>query len=265
MLSIFANLMKPTSNLEEVSQDWVIETFAWALQHFDSTVFQQESQLILPTNSFYPGRVSSIHEMAQAIFDQTLIYVGMQHWPLKLVAPENYQPDRLEVEQGLKFGFVDNMRGAKAKLKDKPSQAIQITYNPNQVNQPQDLVASFVQVLAAIIISYTKKLPPGGEDCLPKAIDLVACFMGFGVMFANTAYQFKGGCGSCYNPYANRQAALNENEVINVLALFSYLKNINIKQVKPHLKSHLRGGFTQTYKYYQGAFKGKTHPLLIAL
>lgn len=260
MLSILANLIKSTPDLDQASQDWAIQTFSWALDNFETTVFQQESQLILPTNEFYPGRVSSIHEMAQAIFDKTLVYVGMQHWPLKLVAPDAYQPDH-----GIHFNFFDHIRGAEAKLSTEPSQKIQITYNPNQVNQPQDLVASFVQVLAAILIGYNKKLPPGGEDCLPKAIDLVACFMGFGVIFANTAYQFKGGCGSCYNPYANRQVALNENEVINVLALFSLLKNIRVKQVKPHLKSHLRSGFTKTYKQYQGLFKDKKHPLQIAL
>ena len=67
-------------------------------------------------------------------------------------------------------------------------------------------------------------------------------------MFANTAYQFKGGCGSCYNKYANREVALPENEMVYCLAMFTVLKDIEVKQVTPHLKSHLRGEYKKAVK-----------------
>jgi len=83
---------------------------------------------------------------------------------------------------------------------------------------------------------------------LAQTIDLVACFMGFGVIFANTAYQFKGGCGSCNNRNLNRQAALPELETVYALALFSVIKGVDIKQVKKALKPHLYKPFRQANK-----------------
>ena len=99
---------------------------------------------------------------------------------------------------------------------------------PNQ--STQDLVASFCQAFAAILIAQRGEQPPGGEQFLPQAIDLLASYMGFGVMFANTAYQFKGGCGSCYNRYANREVALPENEMVSCLALFTVLKGLQLNK-----------------------------------
>ena len=70
--------------------------------------------------------------------------------------------------------------------------------------------------------------------------ELIATFLGFGVMLANTSYQFRGGCGSCYNAAANRQTGFSEEEMIYSLALFCQLKGIANKEVLPHLKSYLR-------------------------
>ncbi len=90
---------------------------------------------------------------------------------------------------------------------------------------------------------------PGGKEVLAQTIDLVACFMGFGVIFANTAYQFKGGgCGSCNNRSLNRQAALPELETVYALALFCILKNSDMKPIKKVLKSHLYKAFKQAHK-----------------
>jgi len=68
--------------------------------------------------------------------------------------------------------------------------------------------------------------------------------MGFGVLFANSAYTFRGGCGSCYNASANRQASLSENEILFALAVFCHLKKIDTKRANQGLKKHLKSSFT---------------------
>jgi len=126
--------------------------------------------------------------------------------------------------------------------------AIDIAFHSSQLNQPQDLIAYLVQAQAGILVNQHGMLPPGGKELLPQTIDLVACFMGFGVVFANTAYQFKGGCGSCNNRNLNRQPALPELETVYALALFCLLKGIEVKIVKKELKPHLYKAFRQAYK-----------------
>lgn len=258
------SLFKKTPCLDDSTSLWILDTYQWALTYFDKDEFLKNTRLILPTSEFYPAKVSSIEEMAQSVFDSTLRYAGMSKWPIKLVSPAAYHQNP-QLHQMPKLQFGDAMRGdqveiTSADFSQGATATIYVSFNPNQINQPQDLVASFAQAFAAIIIAQRGELPPGGEQFMPQAIDLLASFMGFGVMFANTAYQFKGGCGSCYNKYANREVALPENEMVYCLALFSVLKDISVRQVTPHLKSHLRSTFKKAVK--ELALKKKANRLI---
>ena len=260
------SLFKPSPCLDDSTTLWILDTFKWALTHFDADTFKHQTQLILPSSEFYPGKVSSIEEMAQSVFDRTLDYAGMKKWPITLVSPTTYQQNP-QLQKMPKLSFNGAMRGDgvevfSADFTEGATNTIYVSFNPNQINQPQDLVASYAQAFAAILIAQRGLQPPGGKQLMPQAIDLVACFLGFGVMFANTAYQFKGGCGSCYNAYANREVALPENEMIYCLALFSVVKDIPVKHVTLHLKSHLRGTFKKAVKELESKQKKQALPLL---
>lgn len=278
MLAKLLALTRPSSKLEigdvidADSHQWILDTFSWALSHFDVLEFKNNSQLVLPNNQFYQGSVSSVHEMALSIFKQTTQYAGMQEWPILLVTPERFLAGSQQIIIP-PFNMVDHCRGDNtpfAKLNNEDSEKLQkqpimLSYRANQVNQPQDLISSIVQNLANILIVQQRSLPPGGEEYIPQAVDIIACFMGFGVIFSNTAYQFKGGCGSCNNPNANRQSALPENETLHALALFCLLKAIKPKVVKPHLKSHLRKQFSLSYYALSNTLKNSADPVLLSL
>lgn len=263
------DLFKAKPVVEDSVHNWIADTYAWAVTHLNGEFLKTDSQLILPSNAFYPGRVSSVHEMAQQVFKQTVKYAGMENWPLKLVEP--HQAANTEIP---KLSTSRLLRGPSAsisvaELTDKPygaaiemsfsgeslstsdkanNQVIEISYNPAQVNQPQDLVSSFAQVLASLLVIHAPEPPPGGQEYMSQSIDLVACFMGFGVIFSNTAFQFKGGCGSCNNRHANRQSTLTELETVYCLAVFCQLKDIKSSDVLPYLKKHLKSSFKGAVK-----------------
>lgn len=239
------DLFKSKPVVEESVHNWVADTYAWAIMHLNGDLFKSSSQLILPTNKYFPGRVSSVHEMAQHVFKQTVEYAGMQNWPLVLVEPHLIKDNVLP-----SLTTSTLLRGSSAliDINEPHKTTIEIGYNPAQVNQPQDLVSSFVQVLATLLVYQAKELPPGGKDYIPQTIDLVACFMGFGVIFSNTAFQFKGGCGSCNNRQANRQSTLTEVETVYCLAMFCTLNGMNKSDALPHLKGHLKSTFKQAIK-----------------
>ncbi|AAZ28835.1 hypothetical protein [Colwellia psychrerythraea] len=264
MLSTF---FKAKPVIDEESKEWIFDTFAWCMDQLDGDFFKNNSELILPNNNFYPGSASSIEAMADKIFSNTLNYTGMTSWPLKLISADNFTQKPMP-----QLSFESRLRGENAKVSTKVASnvsstisykvegealvssippkipTIDIAFHSSQLNQPQDLIAYLVQVQAGILVNQHGILPPGGKDVLPQTIDLVACFMGFGVIFANTAYQFKGGCGSCNNQNLNRQAALPELETVYALALFCVIKGIDIKPVKKALKSHLTKPFRQAHK-----------------
>tara|TARA_R110000764_G_scaffold105096_1_gene190802 strand:- start:274 stop:1056 length:783 start_codon:yes stop_codon:yes gene_type:complete len=258
---MLAKLFSPKEIIDENTQNWILDTFAWAIENFDINVLKNDARLILPTNEFYPGTVSSIDEMARAIFVNTKNYAGMQKWPIELISTV---PTSTTTIEDLVLGTT--IRGDHAEVSLSPDNSpLMLGFTPKQVNQPQDFIAAITQALAGILVTSNKVLPPGGQAYLPQAIDLVACFMGFGVIFANTAYQFRGGCGSCNNASLNRQAALTEPETLYTLALFCLLKKQAMKTVKGHLKSHLRKDFASAYKSIEQSLSSSTQPALLAL
>jgi hypothetical protein len=258
---MLAKLFSPKAIIDENTKNWILDTFAWAIENFDINVLKDDTRLILPTNEFYPGTVTSVEEMAQAMFINTKNYAGMQKWPIELTCAT---PTSATAIEDLSLGEI--IRGEHAEVDVSMSNApLMLGFTPNQVNQPQDLIAGISQALASILVISNKVLPPGGKEYLPQAIDLVACFMGFGVIFANTAYQFRGGCGSCNNASLNRKAALTEPETLYALALFCVLKKEPMKNVKGHLKSHLKKDFVSAFKSIEQSLSSTTQPALLAL
>jgi len=186
MLSSF---FKTTPVIDESSQAWIFDTFAWCMDQLDGDFFKSNSEIILPDNSFYPGSSSSVEEMAGIIFTNTSKYTGMSSWPINLVASNNFTQAAMP-----QLTFNSVLRGERCQVTNKNAvPAIDIPFHQSQLNQPQDLIAYLVQKQAGILLSQHGAIAPGGKDAFAQTIDLVACFMGFGVIFANTAYQFKGG------------------------------------------------------------------------
>lgn len=238
MLSWF----QPTPVVDEGTKQWLVDTFEWALRWGDAQVFFEQTNLVLPTPAFFPERSQSAHQMASNAFSRVAEYASLTRWPLVLVAPDAYH-DIPALPPGQN---TPALRGDCAPALGNVS--LPLSYHPAQLNSPQAMIASLAQGMSYYLSSQFPEPPPGGVGYLPQALDVLAVFMGFGVMMANTAYTFRGGCGSCYNPLATRQAALTELDTLYALAIFCHLKGISAREVKPHLKKHLHGTFNKSLR-----------------
>ncbi len=239
-----------TPLIDEPSRDWLLDAFAWALRNADTEVFFQQTQLILPTPEFFPERSHSAAEMATHALNRVKRYAHMEQWPFQLVDPNQLQ-SAVTVEPILEGRLRNNIATGHVATKTSPAQhlpALPLTCISQQLNNPEALIGTFAQGVSYYLNTQIKELPPGGQDFLPQAIDLLATFLGFGVMLVNSAYTFKGGCGSCYNPLSNRNAALTETDTLYALAIFCELKGLPSSSAKPHLKKHLRSGFVRACK-----------------
>ena len=178
MLSTF---FKAKPIIDESSKEWIFDTFSWCMQQLDGEFFQKNSELILHNNSFYPGSSSSVDEMANTIFANTLKYAGMTEWPLSLVSSDNFVQKPMP-----QLFFQSRLRGENAKISTKtnpqvngqatsnisykvegeavvPSLGldldlkldtnIDIAFHSSQLNQPQDMIAYFVQIQAGILVN----------------------------------------------------------------------------------------------------------------
>ena len=247
------DLFKAKPIIDADSKAWIDSAFAWALENFDNQFFSQRTELILPTKDYFPDPASSVEEMAANVFRRVSEYCGLEHWPFKLVEPQNFLPQQYQLNQPLliKRGPLSDNQNLQQMIPDEAK--FTVSYDPIQLKQPQVMVANYAAMLSSYLVGMSGINPPGDADHRAPAVEILAIFMGFGVMFTNTAYAFRGGCGSCHVHAANRVAVLSENECVYALALFAQLKGIEPKKVTPHLKKHLRGLYKQAFKQLEKA------------
>ncbi len=240
--------------LDEDIIEWIFNCYAWIFEQFDKNVFFKESSLVIPDNKHFPGSGTSADGMANLILDQVKQYAGMAHWPSHLynLGDANCQ---IPEKQPIQINGALRGKNAVANLSQNtiPGNSISFTFHPQQLKSPEGIIAHFAHALSYHLVSTSNKPPPGGQNYLPMARELTGVFMGFGLMFANSAVvQRSGGCGGCggcggaQSPV--RQVFMSEEEISYALAVFCQLKGIESNTAVKHLKKHLRGFFKAAYK-----------------
>jgi len=269
--------------LDEDIIQWIFETYTWAMRQFDKTVFYQESTLVLPNNEYFPGKETSAEGMASLIFEQVKQYAGMAHWPTFLFNVET-GADKFPMSPPLSVRGQLRGKGAIAEFTTEivmqsampqstlplgtgpaaTNNRLTFTYHPQQLKSPEGIIAHFAQGLSNHLVNASNSPPPGGSDYLPMASELVGIFMGFGVIFANSAVvQRAGGCGRCGGAQSPvRDVVLSKEETSYALAVFCQLKGIDSGKASKHLKKHLRGFFKAAVKDCQKRREDKSCMLL---
>jgi hypothetical protein len=240
------SLFKSKPLLDEATVQWLFDCYAWALQQFDARLFREESVLVLPNDSFFPGRVDSIDGMANLIFDRVKAYAGVGHWPTRLVDAR-----QCPTQAPAKLLISGALRGSKGGSPEvvEEAQRLTVPYDPSLVNNPEAMIASLSHQLAHYLASLAEEPPPGGEENWAQATEVLAVFLGFGLMFANSAFNVRiQSCGSCAAPPADRQSFLSQYDTTYALAIFCVLKGIPNREVVPHLKGTLRGFYKRAVK-----------------
>lgn len=242
--------------LEEDYAGWMFDVYAWALRSFDPLMFRDETILVTPSNEHFPGRANSPQEMAELIFERVVAYAGMRHWPLQLLPP-----DSCVVEPPAEVRVVAGARGARAIAASEPSPAgLTLSYDPNYLNNPEAMIAVFAHTLSHYLGSSATEPPPGGTENWPHVTEILAVFLGFGLMFANTALVLpRGGC--CGGPVVRRQAFVSQHDITYALAIFAALKGLPQKDVLAHLKKPLRGHFKQALREVTGRYGSRLQAL----
>lgn len=229
---------------DEGSTQWFFDTYAWALRHFGSDIFRDDSMLITPTDRFFPDRGGSAEEKAVAALGRVRSYAGMEGWPCELhgLAPGMAPPPAPAV------GIGAVPRGPRAAVSVAGDRGIPVAFDPALVRNPQALIAVLAQQLAFHLAHAAREASPGGDELFGPTTDLLAVFMGFGLFLANSALTVcRSGCSGCA---VGVQALgyLTEEEFAYALAIFCVLKNIPAGEVEPHLKKTLRPVYRRAVK-----------------
>lgn len=250
MMSLFQS--KPL--LDEESIQWMLDCYSWALQNFDAGVFFNETSLVVPSNEYFSGEEESPEGKAKLILEQVKRYAGMTNWPVSMVNEQEFTARNVAAEppKMLRNGTVRGEQAIVPQLAD-PNDRLLVIYQPELLRNPQALIANYVQLLAHYLGSTAQQPPPGGADNWPHVTELLGVFLGFGLMFANTAYNVRvSSCGSCQGPSAERVNYLSQYDISYALAIFSVLKDIPNKQVTAYLKKALHPFYKKAVKDVMG-------------
>lgn len=247
-------LLKSRPPLDEESILWMIDVFAWALRNFDAQVFQHETILVTPTNEHFSGAVNNANDMARLIFNYTKQYAGMSNWPLELVhedAISTFETPQLSLQGAGRVTIRGN--NAIAITTTQADKRLIVPYSPALLRDPQVLTASYAHNMAHYLGILAQEAPPGGVENWSHVTELLAVFMGFGVIMANTAFTTKiRSCSSCSGPAIERTNFLSQYDITYALAIFSNLKGIATKDVNAQLKSTLRTFYKKSAKDVEG-------------
>jgi len=243
------NLFKSPHVIQASTADNIFDSFHWVIDNFDASTFIHHTQLVLPNSTFFPDKANNEFDMAKAICRRILEYSGLTHWPFKMVPWDQFHqnpPPLLTLDCSAR-PYTPGTETTNEIAANSPEPLL-LSYSSAMMKKPMDLVASMSNLVAQHYLLQSRQLPPAGPESFNETAEIISVFMGFGVLVANSAYTFRGGCGSCYDARANRSAALSENEAVFALALFTLLKEIPASRATSELKPYLRGTFKKAIK-----------------
>ncbi len=222
--------------LEEESITWIFDVYAWALNQFDAEIFFNETILVAPTNEYFPGEQTSVTGMAELIFSQVQNYAQVQHWQCAVVDHSQFIPPDLN-----QLVLPKRTAAATEITNEAQNSVLSIPYDPQMVANPEALISSYAHILAQYLGSQATENPPGGSENWLMVTELLGVFLGFGLMYANSATTAPSSCSSCSAGLATRPSFVSQYDLTYALAIFSVVKKIPEKKVSRHLKKSLKG------------------------
>ena len=215
---------------------WHVDNMCWLLRNLAHTPTFADTRLVLPAPGFFDVGDSEGHARAEAVFDKVKSYAGMADWPAMLVS---------DVEVYERHGDLVQATSRRTPLGlfiSDHEHGVRIAYAPRLLKFPGNLIATFAHELSHYLVKSIEDTLPCAPEEEEFLTDQTACFLGFGVFMANSAFQFEqwrdAGAGT-QGWRTQRSGYLPENDLVFDLALFLIVKNLSADEAAKHLKPYL--------------------------
>jgi hypothetical protein len=232
--------------LESGDEVWQLETWEWLLRMLGGAADLVLSPLVAPSREFFPPSDAEGHARAEYILGLVKRHARLEEWECSLVAQPRRPEARIGELAALKFDSGHMPLGTFGVEGNR----VVITYDPDAVANSLTLVATLVHELGHYLLATLPEPPPGGEENLEFATDLVTVYLGFGLFGANAAFHFQQYQDVMSQGWSySRQGYLSQREWCFALAVFIALRKLEIADAKPFLKDHLYSDLGKASKY----------------
>lgn len=232
---------KRATLLDHDTAQWHVDNVCWLIRNLANTSSFTDTRLVLPTPGFFITDDKSGHALAEAIFAQVKAYAGMADWPVQLVSDVEVYDYNTDLVQATARHTPLGMF-----MRDHDD-VVLISYAPQLLKTPINLIATFAHELAHYLIHSIEDTLPCAPEEMEFLTDQTACFMGFGVFMANSAFSFEqwrdDGIGT-QGWRSQKNGYLPEADLIFDTALFLAAKGLDatpaLKCLKPYLADQLK-------------------------
>lgn len=231
-------LFKKKPIIDNSARTWLLDSYEWAMRSCGSDTFFENVELILPNSDFFPEKVSDDKQLVRYVFESMKKYAGLDDWPIEIIEKSS-NPNPVVAETLVVTGtpYDPPMDVIFPEQDDDP---ILIEYSLELAGNPERLVSAFAYDLSRIFCSYMTEEPPGGEELLGHNIELTAGFLGFGIIMANSTFQFQQYTNVDSQGWASSSVGyLSQYELTYALAIFCELKKIETNYIENTLKNTL--------------------------
>lgn len=236
------------SPIDPDDEDWLLACWSWLLSNFGGPEALRARRLVMPTTDFFARPSKSGHGAAREVFDQTVRHFGLDPAQFHLVA----QAEGINPILGPMQVVANPPRDPAGTFSVADGGSLQITYQPELVARPTQLVATFAHEICHPLLLSVETPPPGGEEMEEFATDLAVTFFGFGIFNLNTAAMFRqfSDTGTGTQGWSiERQGYLSPAERALALALFISGRAKDERDARRFLDQGPSAYFSRAVKY----------------
>ncbi len=239
---MLGRVFKPRRFLDADVEAWHLETWAWLMDHFTPEVPLKSTPLVLANADFFAPTEATGHERAQHVFDSVKRHMQIEDWPCLLEA----QPERNDGHRVAEFVSLSGEGDPNGTFRVDEDGTVIITYAPDLVGRPVDLVATLAHELAHYVLLG---LPDLDEETHELTTDLMVVYTGFGLFGANTAFSFSQYGDAFSHGWSSRRSGyLSPQSWAFALAVFALLTE-DERDLSRWLSSEVAGPWKAAMKY----------------
>lgn len=221
---------------------WHLETWAWLVGHFASEVPLKSTPLVLANADFFPPSDATGHERAIHVFECVKRAMKIENWPCTLEA----QPHRNSGSRVAEFVTLGGDNEPNGTFRIEPDGEVVITYAPDILDRPVELVATLAHELAHYLLARCEDMD---EETHELTTDLTVAYTGMGLFGANAAFSFSQHGDAFSQGWSSRRSGyLSPRSWAFALAVFAHLTE-DQRDLTQWLSGDVAGSWKAAMKY----------------
>lgn len=221
--------------IDKHTEAWFFDRFAWILENFSQEKPVNRTELVTPSPEHFPVDPDGA-SLPEQLLRHVINYSGVDHWTFSLErVDENGTKDL-----GSALLLYPLTQASPVEANDNEDDCLPITYPDRYDTSAQHLISCFGSHIGWYLAQTVEMPEEFDEEEFPLIADLMAIYLGFGVIRSNTSFDSQSDGEFGWHAWSTeRQGFLTEGTTIFATLVFAELAGIEVERVRAGLKPRL--------------------------